>query len=409
MTVEYLPQGVKCNLSCTYCYQEPMRKAGNYSAPLNFHKVKETIVKANSGFSLFGGEPLLASMDHLREVFEFGDSINNANGVQTNGLLITPEHIELFKKHSVHVGVSIDGPGLCNSARSSGADTDRIISNIQTLLAEKISCSLIITIHALNYLHFSDLLDFVDDMVTRGIESINFHDLEVDSRETRRILKLSDDKNFEIFANLYINTDRYKIHINPFGDIKRLLTQVGARSSCIWNNCDPITTPAVHGIDAEGSLTNCGRTNKSGINYLKGTGYALERYVALALTEQADGGCKDCKYFFLCKGNCPGTAIDGDWRNRTEDCRFWYQLIDFIANDLRLSKRYELLDTDRANAEFMNHILKPENNNPTHYDVPHGDSHGDHWDSTSRTKARTESTGGIRQDKLDIGTKSGAI
>ena len=25
----------------------------------------------------------------------------------------------------------------------------------------------------------------------------------------------------------------------------------------------------------------------------------------------------------MCKGQCPGTAIDGDWRNRTEHCDVW--------------------------------------------------------------------------------------
>jgi uncharacterized protein len=25
----------------------------------------------------------------------------------------------------------------------------------------------------------------------------------------------------------------------------------------------------------------------------------------------------------MCKGQCPGTAIDGDWRNRTRDCDLW--------------------------------------------------------------------------------------
>jgi uncharacterized protein len=25
----------------------------------------------------------------------------------------------------------------------------------------------------------------------------------------------------------------------------------------------------------------------------------------------------------MCRGQCPGTAIDGDWRNRTEHCEVW--------------------------------------------------------------------------------------
>jgi uncharacterized protein len=28
----------------------------------------------------------------------------------------------------------------------------------------------------------------------------------------------------------------------------------------------------------------------------------------------------------MCKGQCPGTAIDNDWRNRTEHCEVWKTL-----------------------------------------------------------------------------------
>jgi uncharacterized protein len=37
----------------------------------------------------------------------------------------------------------------------------------------------------------------------------------------------------------------------------------------------------------------------------------------------------------MCKGQCPGTAIDGDWRNRTEYCEVWKRLFEYIEDDLR--------------------------------------------------------------------------
>ncbi len=42
-----------------------------------------------------------------------------------------------------------------------------------------------------------------------------------------------------------------------------------------------------------------------------------DRYVKLYQTPQAHGGCAGCRFFLMCKGHCPGTAIEGDWRNRT--------------------------------------------------------------------------------------------
>ena len=36
----------------------------------------------------------------------------------------------------------------------------------------------------------------------------------------------------------------------------------------------------------------------------------------------------------MCKGNCPGTAIDGDWRNRTEHCETWFGLYAHLESEL---------------------------------------------------------------------------
>ena len=37
----------------------------------------------------------------------------------------------------------------------------------------------------------------------------------------------------------------------------------------------------------------------------------------------------------MCKGQCPGTAIDGDWRNRTEHCDVWKTLYTRLERDLQ--------------------------------------------------------------------------
>jgi uncharacterized protein len=78
-----------------------------------------------SDFSVFGGEPLLAPISHLREVFDYGLAKFGKNGIQTNGSLITDEHIALFLKYNVHVGISIDGPGALNSVRCANTLTEK--------------------------------------------------------------------------------------------------------------------------------------------------------------------------------------------------------------------------------------------------------------------------------------------
>jgi uncharacterized protein len=87
-------------------------------------------------------------------------------------------------------------------------------------------------------------------------------------------------------------------------------------------------------VEGNGQRSNCGRTNKDGIDFLKASTPGYERYIALYHTPQANGGCKDCRFFLVCKGQCPGTAIDGDWRNRTEHCEVWKKLFRLIEERL---------------------------------------------------------------------------
>jgi uncharacterized protein len=87
-------------------------------------------------------------------------------------------------------------------------------------------------------------------------------------------------------------------------------------------------------VEGHGERSNCGRTNKEGIDFVKADRPGFERYLALYHTPQEDGGCQGCRFFLACKGQCPGTAIDGDWRNRTEYCELWKKLFRHIEERL---------------------------------------------------------------------------
>jgi uncharacterized protein len=87
-------------------------------------------------------------------------------------------------------------------------------------------------------------------------------------------------------------------------------------------------------VEGHGQRSNCGRTNKEGIDFVKAETEGYERYLALYHSSQVYGGCRDCRFFLACKGQCPGTAIDGDWRNRTEHCAVWLALFEKIEQRL---------------------------------------------------------------------------
>jgi uncharacterized protein len=343
MTVELRPLGVACNLRCQYCYQNPQRDAGNVPHDYDMERMRAAVEAEGGPFTLFGGEPLLIPLADLEELWSWGLAEFGSNSLQTNGAAIKEEHYPLFKKYKVHVGISIDGPGELNDARWAGtventrAATARTERAIERLCREGIASSLIITLHRGNATadKLAVLHDWVRYLDGIGIRSARLHILESESEAIRAKYGLTTEENVAAFISFAeLEPTLRHLTFDVFADMRRMLVGEDNNTTCIWNACDPYTTRAVRGVEGHGQRSNCGRTNKDGIDFVKSDVEGFERYIALYRTPQEAGGCRDCRFFLMCKGQCPGTAIDGDWRNRTEHCEVWKTLYTRLEGEL---------------------------------------------------------------------------
>lgn len=343
MGVELRPFGVACNLACTYCYQNPMRAAGNFRQTYSMEKMKAALDRAASPFILFGGEPLLMRMEELEEIFSFGFERHGSNGIQTNGALIRAEHIDLFRRYKVQVGVSIDGPGALNDVRvdrkrsRTRETTSRIEANIARLCREYQPPGLIVTLHRGNASaeRLPTMYQWMRDLDALGIRSVRLHVLEVDDPDIGEELVLSARENVEALLGFARLQDELEgVRFDVIEEMKQLLLGDDSHASCVWHACDPYSTKAVRGIEGNGQSSNCGRTNKDGVDYIPADRNGYERTLALYHTAEAEGGCQGCRFFMMCKGQCPGTAVDGDWRNRTMHCSIWKYLFATLENRL---------------------------------------------------------------------------
>jgi uncharacterized protein len=115
----------RCNLACSYCYYFYHEFDNSKSPPI----IKRDVVDRLPSFLLqaaretnisrftivlHGGEPLLVKKAYFDEICtklrgEIEPEVEVAFAIQTNGVLIDDEWIELFAKHGVRAGVSIDG------------------------------------------------------------------------------------------------------------------------------------------------------------------------------------------------------------------------------------------------------------------------------------------------------------
>ncbi len=343
MGVEVRLLGVRCNIQCQYCYQNPPRDAGNVPRTYDLEATKAAIAAEGRHFTLFGGEPLMVPLPDLEALWAWGLERYGRNSVQTNGSLITDAHVDLFKRYKVQVGLSVDGPGELNDVRWAGTlartreATARTQAAVERLCQEGISPRLIVTLHRGNAT--PDKLPVMQDWFRRldglGVTSARLHILETESDEIRRRYALTTEENLAAFLSFArLESVLTRLRFDVFSDIRRLLRGQDDEVTCVWNACDPYTTHAVRGVEGNGQRSNCGRTYKEGVEFAKAATEGFERYLALYQTPQTYGGCQGCRFFLMCKGQCPGTAIDQNWRNRTADCAVWMGLFEHFEAEL---------------------------------------------------------------------------
>mgnify|MGYP003344342603 CR=1 FL=1 len=366
MSIEVRPVGVTCNLRCAYCYEEPVRQL---TPTLRYNKaaVLAAVDKSQGQWSLFGGEALLLNLTDLEELLKVGFDKWGGTGVQTNGTLITPKHVELFTKYNTHVGISLDGPDDLNDSRWAGTleatrkATEKTFAAIDMLLDEAKRTnnrgripSLIITLHGKNTTPetWPRMKAWLCEMDARGITSLNFHVMELDAEAT----KLSEwyiphDRMKEVMMDLWeLSTTWVNAQAINFREIISLLRAKDEKVMCVWRACDPWNTSAVQGLEGDGSPSHCTRTNKDGIDWMPAEGFGTpaqwqignfpitnrsnERQLSLYVTPQEHGGCQGCRFWVMCMGQCPGTGEEsvegqyGDWRLRSTYCQTWKDLFE---------------------------------------------------------------------------------
>jgi uncharacterized protein len=120
-----------CNLACDHCYVYELRDTSWRSKPRvmaeeTANRLAERIAEhaRNHGLDsvrivLHGGEPLLAGrrrIEHLLSVLrsELRGVAHCDISLQSNGTLLSPHWLELFRRYGVSVGVSLDGDREAN-------------------------------------------------------------------------------------------------------------------------------------------------------------------------------------------------------------------------------------------------------------------------------------------------------
>lgn len=329
-----------CPTGCAYCFQDP---DCNALRKYDIGKVMKTVEQLYSDprcsqdpLVLHGGEICALPIRDIEKILKACSKITPQNvRLQTSTYRMTLDHIKLFKKYNVNVGISVDGPPELNCLRGprdpqkNKEYQDNLIRSMRRMKDHEMDFGAIAVISKANA--SKDKIDVLLDWIVENKLNIRLNPMFLPFWAKDTDLKqyeLSPDEVSYVWRRA---ADCCMAHpdigISPIREFVDNLLGLGL-SPCNVSRCDYITT-FVRSVMGDGTISRCDRCFQEGY-YYRGQFQNVERAELLKHTE-----CKGCKYFEICGGGCPGEPIDFDFRHKTRFCQAHYDLYEYLEGKIR--------------------------------------------------------------------------
>lgn len=179
-----------CNIRCDYCYLPDRDDRSRMSMTVVHHAVQRLVDDGLLGDKLtviwHAGEPLAVPRAFYEDAFDAvrriaGPTCLVTQAIQTNAMLIDDAWCDLFQRHAVQVGVSIDGPAFLHdrhrvNRRGQGTHA-RTMRGIDRLRARGIPFHAIAVVTAETLAHADAFADFFEALGLREV-GCNFDEAE---------------------------------------------------------------------------------------------------------------------------------------------------------------------------------------------------------------------------------------
>lgn len=343
---------LKCDLNCDYCYehQEGLLDSDKSNVKTDIEKMKESIDKWHEYFgnkdsiTIHGGEPLLLPIEDLEELFRYSNQKLKENnldkhvGLQTNGNLITDEHIDLFEKYDVGVGISLDGFGELNDMRGypdlerTREYTENLEATIKKIRDRGIGIGFISVLHQGNVgtdEKLDKFIEFLGKLENEyGIRGGRLNLAYIDGNTPE--IELSRERASEVYQRLadYVLSSP-KRRYNPFREFADNLMGYGI-GCCTQTKCEPFRTPAGRVVLPDGELSTC-------VKHVDEEGNPLP-YDEDSFTGRHEyllqNGCKGCRFWKVCYGGCPGRGRNQDYMQKDHFCKAIFETYALITDKM---------------------------------------------------------------------------
>jgi uncharacterized protein len=208
-----------CNLDCRYCYlpdRDNRTRMSHRTLEAALRRVVEAeIITESLAIVWHAGEPLAVPRTWYQTAFACTESLLGAvatieHHFQTNASLVNDAWCELIARHSVRVGVSVDGPAFLHDinrrTRRGGATHAKVLAGIHRLQRAGIAVHAICVLTRAHLDYPDAVLDFFID---NGIREVGFNIDEIDGANRRSTM--TGDEDIAAFARFFCRVvERYR-------------------------------------------------------------------------------------------------------------------------------------------------------------------------------------------------------
>lgn len=310
-----------CNMRCKHCYHAE-EGFNNEILPIEYiEKILKLTAKEYTlvHVLIHGGEPTLCGIRYIEKIFLIEKMLHDSydtkftNTIQTNGLKLDDEWIELFKRNKVNVGISFDGIHNDDLRQCTDSVKNNIIRCYDKGLKVGILC-----------VETKESIDrLIDNYEWFKQNSISYKILPVFKcgyAKTDDKYLMSPEVYVEKLMKLYeywLKDETCSIRVNTLEDFAKLFNsdyEMKFGGSCI---CHRIS------LNSNGKIYPCGRPYDtsfymdsiekiSGISSL----FNSEGYKKIIdIMEERQKNCLlSCEFYNICKGGCiSNSIIDGSY------------------------------------------------------------------------------------------------
>jgi uncharacterized protein len=350
-----------CNINCRYCYL-PQRDLKTVIAQSTVEALFSKIfasgrTRADLTVIWHAGEPLVVPVAFYEAAFQRIESLRPSSlhlhhSFQTNGMLITPQWCDLFRRWHIGVGVSIDGPRHFNDqhrlSRTGRSTFDRTIEGIRMLRRENIPFHVISVLSGKNIDAPREMLDFY---LSEDIEDVCFNVEESEGDHTSELFAQTHPQGrFKRFLSEFWTLARQSGRIRFIREIDGILPRVFRSADGQFRNVQ-VEPLAMLNVDCQGRVSSfspellglkhidyadfiIGNINTDSLDDMLRSAamHAMQRDIAagVALCQET------CEYFSVCGGGAPVNKLseNGSFASAaTSFCRLTHMVpVDIILD-----------------------------------------------------------------------------